>query len=88
VTKFFRELMMSTDKQLIRDFFIELRDPNTKVGDDESLLATGLLDSLAMVQLLAFIESQFHVTVDDDDLAPENFETINAIVKFVNSKVG
>ena len=79
---------MSTDKQVIRDFFIELRDPNTKVGDDESLLASGLLDSLAMVQLLAFIESQFHVTVDDDDLAPENFETINAIVKFVNSKSG
>lgn len=78
---------MSMYKQMIRNFLSELSDRNVKVGDNDSLLDAGLLDSLTMVQMLVFIEEQFKTTLDNDELIPENFETINAIVNFLKQKV-
>lgn len=77
---------MSLYKQMIRNFLSELLDRNVKVGDNDSLLDAGLLDSLTMVQLLVFIEEQFKTTLDNDELIPENFETINAIASFLEQK--
>ena len=47
--------------------------------DDTLLLESGLLDSLAIVRLLTFIEREFDVLVQDADFDPENFETIATI---------
>jgi len=77
---------MSIDKQTIRDFLRRLINPNMKIGDDDLLIEAGLLDSLAMAQFLNFIESRYKVTFDNDDLIPENFESINAIVSFLAQK--
>jgi acyl carrier protein len=47
------------------------------------LLEEGIIDSLGLQQIITFIEQQFKVTIDDDDLLPENFESVNAIAELI-----
>ena len=58
----------------------------TQIGSDESLISTGILDSMALLQLVVLIEERFGVTVEGADLIPDNFETINSIKTFVETK--
>ena len=50
-----------------------------ELGPDDGLLSSGLLDSLAIVKLLSYLEDEFDVEIDDADFDPENFETIRSI---------
>ena len=55
------------------------------LGGDDSLLSSGILDSLAIVKLLSFVEDEFDVEIADADFDPENFETLNTITKLIAS---
>lgn len=59
-----------------------------KIARDEDLLASDTLDSLAIVELVSFLEARFGIQVSDADLVPENFKTINEIVAFVERTEG
>lgn len=65
---------------------IMLGDSSTKIAPNESLISSGVLDSLALLRLISFLEDQMGVTVDDSEVIPENFETINDIKAFVENK--
>ena len=56
-------------------------------GDDLdpelSLLEEGILDSLGLQQLITFVEQKYGISIDDDDLMPENFESVNAIAALI-----
>jgi acyl carrier protein len=65
---------------------IMLGDSNTKIDPNESLISSGVLDSLALLRLIAFLEEQMGVSVDDSEVIPENFETINEIKSFIEKK--
>ena len=54
------------------------------MSDSTSLLQAGVLDSLGVMQLVAFLQEQCDVAIADDDLVPENLESIDAIVAFVS----
>ena len=72
----------------IRKFILE-RIPKArqlKVGNDEKLLENGLLDSLGMLDVVTFLENEFHISADDEDLTPENFQSIDTMSAFVLSK--
>jgi acyl carrier protein len=51
------------------------------------LITDGLLDSLAMVRMIAYLENTFGFTVEDDDLDIENFDTVDSVVGFVCRKM-
>lgn len=68
------------DKQTIRNFLTESANKGINIGDDDSLLASRLIDSLKFAELIVFLEGNYKVSFDADDLSPENFDTINAIV--------
>jgi acyl carrier protein len=72
----------------IREFVLEEgawhRGPD-ELTDDVPLL-TGVLNSIAIVDLVALLESEFGIVVENDDLDPENFSSIHAIVAFVERK--
>ncbi|MGB7686429.1 MAG: phosphopantetheine-binding protein [Solirubrobacterales bacterium] len=55
---------------------------------DQDLLAAELIDSLGITELVGFIEAELGVEVDDEDLTPENFRTVNGIAAFVSRKGG
>jgi acyl carrier protein len=58
------------------------------VGDEDPLLRTGILDSLGILEVVAFIETEFEITVADEDLVAESFESIATIARFVDGKRG
>lgn len=72
----------------VEGFIVEKIIRGEKIGRDEDLLAADALDSLAIAELVAFLESRFGIRVSDDDLMPENFRTIDEIVAFVVAKGG
>ena len=74
------------EKQVIREFLTTLANKDIPIGDDDSLLATRLLDSLNIAELIAFLESHFNVTLNSDEVIPDNLDTINAIVSLLERK--
>ena len=60
-----------------------MRNKNAKLNEDEDLLSAGILDSLAILQLVAYIEDQFGIKVPDEDVVFENFQSINALVAYL-----
>ncbi len=54
--------------------------------DDYPLLEKGVLDSMGIIQVVAFLEDEFGIEVDDAELVPENFETIGSIAELIDSK--
>jgi acyl carrier protein len=57
-----------------------------QIKDSDPLLESGVLDSLGVLDLVSFVEQEFSVHVADDELVPENFQTIDRIAAFVASK--
>jgi acyl carrier protein len=58
------------------------------LGNATSLLETGVLDSLSLLRLVGFIQERFGITVDDVDLLPENFDSVDAICAYLSSREG
>ena len=56
------------------------------LGPTDSLISSGVLDSIGLLRLVLFLEERFQVKVGDGDLVPDNFETIERIVSFVESR--
>lgn len=71
-------------KQFILDNFY-LSD-GASLGDDTSLIAEGLVDSTGMLEVIGFLETEYGITVRDDETTPENLETIGRIARFVERK--
>ncbi len=65
-------------RQFIKDTFLV-----DEVRDDESFLASGIIDSLGIMQLVTLVESQIGAKVPDSDLVPENFDSISRIAAYV-----
>jgi acyl carrier protein len=59
---------------------------STEVSESDSLLEKGVLDSLAMIELVSFIEQTFQVRIHDEELMPENFDSLAAMEAFITSK--
>ena len=58
------------------------------LGNATSLLETGVLDSLSLLRLVVFIQERFGITVDDVDLVPEHFDSVDAICAYLRSRAG
>ena len=75
-------------KEDIKNYIIEasLEDVN-KIKDDTMIFDSGLLDSMGLLFLIEFLKEKFDVEVEDDELNPKNFESVNSIADFVESKL-
>ncbi len=81
---------MSRDiKQAVRSYVEQnfLVGSETVIGDADSLLQLQIVDSTGFLELVNFIESNFGVKVGDDEMVPENLETIDNIDEFVRRKL-
>ena len=76
-------------KEQIRNFILEnfiLENPEDLV-DDESMLEKGIIDSTGVLELVAFLESTFEIKVEDEELIPENLDSIKNIVAYLEKKL-
>lgn len=58
------------------------------LGETDPLLESGIIDSLGVLDVVGFLESEFEVIVDDEDLVSENFQSIGQIASFIKRKQG
>jgi acyl carrier protein len=56
------------------------------LADGTSLLESGIVDSTGMLEVIAFIEETFAVKVEDEEMVPENLDSIDNIVAFIAKK--
>ncbi len=57
-----------------------------EIRTDDHLLEKGILDSMGVLDVVGFIEEEFQITVVDEDLSPENFQSIDRLVLFIETK--
>jgi acyl carrier protein len=53
------------------------------VTDQDYLLESGIIDSLGVLELVTFMQQEFSITANDEDLTPENFQNIECMARFV-----
>jgi acyl carrier protein len=56
------------------------------LSNDTSLLKGGILDSLSLLRLVVFLEERFKLTVDETELLPENFDSVNTICAYLRAR--
>jgi len=80
-------MSLSATETAIRQFLVEdvFYDKNLSgLGADDSLFAKGLLDSMSILKTVTFCEEQFGITIPDEEVLPDNFESVRAIAKLVD----
>jgi acyl carrier protein len=79
---------MDTASDRIKNFILANFPLARKRGiqENDPLLEGGILDSLGVLDLVGFVEREFAVQVSDDELIPENFQSIGHVVRFVDQK--
>jgi acyl carrier protein len=81
--------MSSELQSQVRRFILEnylFTDDESALGLDESLLDRGIVDSTGMLEIIMFIEDELGVTVEDEEMIPENLDSVNRIAAFVAKK--
>lgn len=76
-------------ERVIRDFIIEnflFGNRDAPLGNEDSLLQKGIIDSTGILEVVSFIEEKFMITVEDDDLVPQNLDSIRRLADFVMRK--
>jgi acyl carrier protein len=80
-----------TQREAIEDYIcreVLFNDRSKLPGPEEMLIGSdGIVDSFGLNNLILFIEDELGVTIDDVDVVPENFNTLNALTDFVTRKL-
>ena len=79
---------MST-MQKIRSYVLEnylFTDDPAVLGDDDSFLEQGIIDSTGIMEVIFFLEDEFGITVEDEDMIPDNLDSISRICSYINRK--
>ena len=73
----------------IRKFLSEaffLGDDPSQLPSSSSLIESGIIDSTGVLELVGFLEEQYDIRINDDELVPENLDSVDNIVRFVDRK--
>lgn len=73
----------------VKQFVVEnfLFGENNGLSDDTSFLETGILDSTGILELINYLEQTHEISINDDELVPENLDSISNINHFLNRKL-
>jgi len=80
---------MNELKNKIRTFVVEnfLFGNNEDLEDNTSFLEDGIIDSTGVLELVGFIEEEFAITVEDEELIPENLDSISNVTAYLQTKI-
>lgn len=74
-----------TVRQYILDNFL-MGDLGTKMEDDYSFLEHHIIDSTGFIELVSFLEETYKISIQDEEMIPENLDSLNNIDRFVRGK--
>ena len=73
----------------IREYVLEnylFTDDQSALNSEDSFLEKGILDSTGILEIIYFIEDEFNISVADEEMIPENLDSVSRIVKYIGSK--
>ncbi|MDH5202710.1 MAG: acyl carrier protein [Nitrospirota bacterium] len=73
-------------RHFIIDNFLYGQDDND-FRDDISFLEKGLIDSTGILELVSFVEEKYEISVADEELIPDNFDSVNKLSAFISKKI-
>ena len=74
----------------VKDFIINkilIGASDVSLDPDESFLQRGILNSTGILELVGFLEGHFKITCKDEDITPENLDSLNAVSAYVQKKL-
>ena len=76
---------MDQAKKKIKEFITEnfLFGEDSDLNGDTSFLEEGIIDSTGVLELIEFLEEEFEIEIDDEDMIPENLDSLNNLEKFI-----
>ena len=77
-------------EKIIADYLLDniIFGTDPPLSPKQRLIDTGLIDSVSIVKVLIFLENEFRISFGEDDIAPENIETVEAMARMVVRKRG
>jgi len=76
-------------REEVREFIFKnflFDDSGDSLDDNDSFLEKGIIDSTGMLELVAFLEEKFGVRIEDEELVPENLDSVARLVDFITRK--
>lgn len=78
-------------EEAIRRYILEnflFTDDGSQLEDDASFLEEGIVDSTGVLELVMFVEESWHMEVRDEEIVPENFDSVERLANYVREKMG
>jgi acyl carrier protein len=57
------------------------------IDEDTSFMESGIVDSTGILELIAFLQEQYHITIEDNEMLPQNLDSLSSISKYIKSKL-
>ena len=76
-------------KQKVRGYILEnylFTDDQSQLADETSFLERGIIDSTGIMEVIAFLKEEFGIEVEDEEMVPENLDSVNNIAAYVLRK--
>ena len=80
---------MQDIKKTVRAYILEnflMGDTGTQLTDDQSFLENHIIDSTGFIELVTFLETTYGVQIKDEEMIPENLDSLDAIARFIGGK--
>lgn len=74
----------------VRKYILEnylFTEDQSELNNHDSFLEKGIIDSTGVLEVTFFLEEEFGMSVEDEEMIPENLDSVNNIVKYINSKL-
>ncbi len=80
---------MDVDSEL-KDYLMQLAvdAERESIEPDDDLIGQGVIDSVGLIKLVEYVERQFGIKLDDEEIVPENFQSLRCLSRFVRRKKG
>ena len=79
-----------TVKKLVRQYIADnflFSDDGYQLSDDASFLEEGIVDSTGVLELVMFVEETFNITVGDEEIVPDNFDSVSSLAAYIRRKM-
>jgi len=83
-------LVVSETKQKLRSYILEnylFTDDDSALNDEDSLLDLGIIDSTGIMELIVYLEQDFDIKVKDEEMIPENLDSVDNISAYISQKL-
>jgi acyl carrier protein len=80
----------TTIERDVREFLAQnfpLADEGTDLGGNDSLIEAGVIDSTGVLELIEYLESNYEIQISDEEVLPDNLDSIERISRFVTTKL-